>query len=236
MNSLHRDLWRNIHQKRALWCYLASILVLVFGSFMAARDFPGGFDWRYRVASALASQKHNPIGSAWFASALSLSMILLWPYVSALKKGLCPSLPAAAKFAIGALRIGMVCGFLIGVERLLIRDLSAWIHNAHEILALITLFGVYFGVLGLLFLLMLRQRIYVFSFVLLASPMVAMGSILFFLYLAQRGVGWMDANWKEAGIPIWFSLAFWQWLVIGLLVAGLGLLSFSGNETNKSDS
>jgi hypothetical protein len=234
MNSLRIELWRNIRQRRALWWYLASFLVLAFGSYMAARDFPGGFDWRYRVASALASQKHNPVGSAWFASALSLSMILLWPYVSALKKGLCPSLPAAAKFAIGALRIGMVCGFLIGVERLLIRDLSARIDNAHEILALITLLGTYFGVLGLLFLLMLRQRIYVFSFVLLASPMVAMGVILFSLYLAQRGVGWVDANWKEAGIPIWLSLAFWQWLVIVLLVAGLGLLSFAGSKANKA--
>lgn len=232
--NLHQESWRNIHQKRALWWYLASFLVLSFGSFMAARDYPGGFDWRYTVASALASQKHNPIGSAWFSSALSLSMVFLWPYVSTLKKGLCPSLPAAAKFAVGALRIGMVCGALVGVERLLIRDLSAWIYNAHEILALITFLGLYFGVLGLLFLVMLRQKIYVFTFLLVVSPIVAIGLILFLLYLDQRDLGWVDSNWREIGIPIWLSLAFWQWLVIGFVTAGLGLLSFASIKENKT--
>ena len=231
--NFHHEPWRNIHQKRALWWYLASFLVLSFGSFMAARDYPGGFDWRYTVASALASQKHNPIGSAWFSSALSLSMVLLWPYVSTLKKGLCPSLPAA-EFAVGALRIGMVCGALVGVERLLIRDLSAWIYNAHEILALITFLGLYFGVLGLLFLVMLRQKIYVFTFLLVVSPIVAIGIILFLLYLDQRDLGWVDSSWREIGIPTWLSFAFWQWLVIGFLAAGLGLLSFACIKENKT--
>ena len=200
---------------------------------MAARDYPGGFDWRYTVASALASQKHNPIGSAWFSSAMSLSMVLLWPYVTTLKKGLCPSLPAAAEFAIGALRIGMVCGALVGVERLFIRDLSAWLYNAHEILALITFLGLYFGVLGLLFLIMLRQKFYIFTFLLVVSPIVAIGIILFLLYLDQRDLGWVDSSWREIGIPIWLSFAFWQWLAIGFLGAGLGLLSFTRIEENK---
>ena len=220
---------------QARWWYLASLLVLSFGSFMAARHYPGGFDWPYTVVSALASQKHNPTGSAWFASALSLSMVLLWPYVSTLKKGLCPSLPAAAEFALGTLRIGMVCGALVGAERLLIYDLSDWFYNAHEILALMAFFGFYFGILGLLFLVTLRQRIYVFTFILVASPLLAIGITLFWLYLDQRDLGWVDSSWREMGIPIWLSFAFWQWIAIGLLGAGLGLLSFTCIKENKNN-
>ncbi len=89
------------------------MLVLASGSMIAAWHYPGGFDWLYTVASALGSQKDNPTGSMWFAGGLSLSMILLWPYVSALKKGLWPSLPGAGGFAIGALltsQIGVPAG------------------------------------------------------------------------------------------------------------------------------
>jgi hypothetical protein len=211
---------------------LASLLVLSCGLILAARHYPGGFDWPYTVVSALASQKHNPTGSIWFAGALSLSMLLLWPYVSSLKKDLCPSLSVAAKFAIGALRFGMVCGALVGLERLLIHHLSDWVYKAHEILALLVFFGMYFGVLGLLILVMLRQKLYVVPVLLVASPLLAIGITQFWLYLEQRELGWVDASWREMGIPIWLSFAFWQWLAIGFLGIGLGLLSFIRIEEN----
>lgn len=196
---------------------------------MGARHYPGGFDWPYTVVSALASQKHNPTGSIWFASGLILSMVLLWPYVSSLRKGLFPSLPAAI-FTISTLRFGMVCGALVGAERLLIHDLSDWVYKAHEILALLAFLGLYFGVLGLLVQVMLRQRIYALPVFLIMSPLLAIGVTQFWLYLDQRDLGWVDTSWRELGIPFWLSFAFWQWLAIGFLGVGLGLLSFTRFE------
>ena len=151
-------------------------------------------------------------------------MVLLWPYVSILKRGLYPSVSVTV-CAIGALRFGMVCGALVGAERLLIRDLSDWIYKAHEILALLAFLGLYFGVLGLLIQLMLRQKIYALPVLLVASPLLAIGITEFWLYLDQRELGWVDTSWRERGIPIWLSFAFWQWLAIGFLGAGLGVLS-----------
>jgi hypothetical protein len=232
--NLHHESCRNIHQKRAIWWYLASLLVFSFGSILAARHYPGEYDWLYTVVSALASQKDNPTGGVWFASALSLAMVLLWPYVSALKKGLCPSLPAAAEFAIGALRIGLVCGVLLGLERLLIRELSDWVYKGHEILGVFAFLGLYFGILGLLVQTMLRQRIYAFPVLLVATPLLAIGITQLWLYLDQRDLGWMDTSWREMGIPPWLSFAFWQWLAIGFLWVGLGLLSFTCIEENKT--
>jgi len=200
--------------------------VLSSGSFLAAKQYPGGFDWHYTVASSLASQKHNPGGSIWFAGALCLAMILLWPYVSALKKARLPALPATAKLAIAALRTGLVCGALLGLEKLIIRDLSNWVYKAHEILGLLAFSGLYLGILVLLVQAMLREKIFTLPSLLVASPLLAIGITQFWLYLDQRDLGWVDTSWRELGIPLWLSFAFWQWLAIGFLWLGLGLLAF----------
>lgn len=211
------------HSKRALWWYVASLLIMCFGSIMAAQYYPGGFDWFYTVASALASQKHNPAGSVWFAGSLSLSMLLLWLYVSSIKTGMSAILPSAG-FAITAIRFGLICGFLLGVERLLIHDLSHWIYKAHESLALFTLLGLYVGILGLLLQFIHLKKSNIFPVLLIVSPLVAIGITELWLYLDQRDVGWVNTNWREKGLPIWLSFAFWQWLAIALLWTGLGLL------------
>jgi hypothetical protein len=218
---------------RVICWYFASLLVLSLGSILAARHYPGGFDWPYTVASALASQKHNPTGSIWFAGALIVSMMLLWPYVSTLKIALGPSRPVT-EFAIAAMRLGLVCGVLVGAERLLIHNLSDWIYKAHEILAILFFLGLYFGVFGLLLQAMLRQRIYVIPVLLIASPLLAIGLTQFWLYLEQRDLGWVDTSWREMGIPLWLSFAFWQWLAIGFLTMGLGLLSFVRSEEKRN--
>lgn len=201
--------------------------MLSCGLVQAALLYPGGYDWVYTVASALASQKHNPTGSFWFASALVLAMILLWPYVSAIKQARNPAFPATEKFAIGALRTGLICGALLGLEKLLIHNLSDWVYKTHEFLGLLTFLGLYSGILTLLVLAMHRQRIYAFPVIMLTSSLLAIGINQFWLYLDQRNLGWVDTSWREMGIPFWLSFAFWQWIAIGFLWLGLGLLWFT---------
>ncbi|WP_455201503.1 hypothetical protein [Kaarinaea lacus] len=231
--NTQREPSRDVNSIPALWWYFASAAVLSVGFVMAVRYYPGGFDWAYTVVSALASQKHNPEGSAWFAGGFGLSMALLWPYVSSLKKNLCSCLSAAAGIAISFLRIGIICAVILGIERLVIRDLSAWVYKAHEILALLAFLGFYFGTLGLLIQVMIRQRVYVLSVLLVASPLLAIGITQLWLYLYQRDLGWVDVSWREMGIPLWLSFAFWQWLAIGFLGLGLVLLSFIRIEKNS---
>ena len=226
---------RSMQQQHAFWWYLASLLVLILGAVMAARHYPGGFDWAYTVASALASQKHNPTGSFWFSGGFFLSMSLLWPYVSALKQSLGPSLAPTAKFAIGALRLGLICGALVAAERLLIKDLSDWVYKAHEILALLFFLGLYIGVFVLLIQAMLRQRIYMLPIFFVVGPLLAIGITQLWLYFDQRDLGWVDTSWREMGIPLWLSFAFWQWLAIGGLWVSMGVLSFIGFEKTHNN-
>jgi len=226
MNT-HHIAGRGLYLNSASWWYLASLTVLGTGSMLAASRFPGGFDWPYTVASVLASQKHNPQGSFWFAGALTLAMALLWPYVSALKQRQDSTHPELVTFAIRTLRTGLLSGALLGLERLLIRDLSAQFYKAHEILGLFTFFGLYFGIISLLVRAMLRQKAHVFTLVLIVSPLLAIGITQLWLYLDQRDLGWVDTGWRAMGIPVWLSFAFWQWLAIGFLWLGMGLLSFT---------
>lgn len=234
MNTNHIAV-RCLYLNSTSWWYLAALAVLVTGSMLAASRFPGGFDWAYTVASALASQKHNPQGSFWFAGALALTMALLWPYVSALKQRQDSTYPELVTFAIQALRTGLLSGALLGLERLLIRDLSAQLHKAHEILGLFTFFGLYFGIIGLLVHAMLRQKAHVFTLMLIVSPLLAICITQFWLYLDQRDLGWVDTGWRAMGIPVWLSFAFWQWLAIGFLWLGLGLLFFTSLRRDSTE-
>jgi len=219
---------------RAFSWYTAALLVFCTGSIIAARYYPAGFDWHYTVASALASQKHNPTGSNWFAGALSLSMLLLWHYVSLLKRELSAPLPVVVRFSFAALHTGLASGAALGLERLFIRDLSDWVYKAHEILGLLTFSGLFIGILCLLIHAMLRSRIYALPALLVISPLVAIGMTQFWLYIEQRDLGWVDTSWREMGIPTWLSFAFWQWLAIAILWMGLALLVFTGSEQNSS--
>lgn len=233
--STDRKVGWGLYPNAASWWYLASVTVLGSGSVLAASRFPGGFDWAYTVASALASQKHNPEGSFWFAGALALAMALLWPYASALERRQDSTHPGLLTFAIFALRTGLLGGVLLGLERLLIRDLSAQVYKAHEILGLVTFFGLYIGTIGLLVCAMLHRKVHVFALMLLVSPLLAIGITQVWLFLDQRDLGWVDTDWRAMGVPVWLSFAFWQWLAIGFLWLGLGLLSFTGVRRESTE-
>ena len=223
----------NVCNAKSLSLYMASLLVFISGTFIAGQHYPGGFDWVYTVASALASEKHNPTGSKWFAGVLSIAMVLLWPYISSVKENLALSF-TPSRFAIFMLRTGLFCGALLGLEKLLIRDLSNWFDKSHEILALLMFAGLYIGILGILIQMMHRQIIYLLHFMLVIGPLIAIGITQFWLYLEQRDLGWVDTSWREMGIPFCLSFAFWQWLAIVFLWLGFGLLCLSKNNLKGS--
>lgn len=222
-----------IANDKPLWWFLSALLVLCLGIELAAASYPGGFDWFYTVASALASQKHNPEGSAWFAIGLFLSMLLLWPFVTSLQQNLQRLLLNRVGVAIRSLRVGLVCGMLLGTERLLVYSLSNILHKSHELLALVFFLGLYVGILVLLFQIMRYQRAYLLAVIIVVLPLLAIGVLQLYLYLDQRELGWVDTSWREQGIPLWLSFAFWQWFAIGFLWLGLGSLHFFARNNER---
>lgn len=220
-------------KRQAMGWYSASLLVLVIGLFNAASRFPEGFDWFYTVASALASQKHNPEGSFWFSGALVGSMALLWRAISILEEASRSFASRNTKFSIAALRTGLICGVLVGLERLLFHHLSDEVHKAHEILALCAFLGLFWGILGLLIGAIQRRNINRWMLILVVSPLLAIGISQLWLYMDQRDLGWVRPNWRELGIPLYLSFAFWQWLAMAFLWIGLGTLLLTCGESTK---
>jgi len=233
MKSANEKFIRDLLRVRAYGWYLASVSVLILGFWLSARTYPGGFDWRYRVASALASHLDNPAGSDWSAIGLGLAMLLMWPYVSAARKRMEAGATTWTRVAFRVLRFGLAFGMLVGLERLLIRDLSTDVPKGHEILALLAFFGLDIGVFMLLAQAIVRRRLYAVPALLILLPLIAVAFNQFWLYLAQRNIGWVHTDWKRLGIPLWFSFAFWQWQAITFVMLGLGLLGFIAGEDRE---
>jgi hypothetical protein len=172
--------------------------------------------------SALASRKHNPEGGLWFSLALGLSMLLLWPAVTYLR-----ATADARHWPTAAFRLGIVCGIAMGIERLSFTHLSDLVYKAHELLAIGVFLGLYLGVLGHYVLRLRQDRSGLAGALAVGAPLAAIGITQAMLYFDQRDLGWVDHGWRAMGIPVWLSFAFWQWLAVALLWAGLGHLLWS---------
>jgi hypothetical protein len=208
---------------RALVCFIVAAVTIVLGVAAAAVRFPGGFDWAYTVISRLGSSKHNPDGAIWLSGSLLAAVVLLWPVAGHLGRasGAGPGRPGVS---IAALRIGLVGGGLLALEGLLSLDLALIGRKAHELLALITFAALYWGVLGLYLHRVRSAATSLWPALLLVLPLCAVGASQLALYFDQRELGWVNTGWRELGVPLWLSFAFWQWLAIAFLGSGLGYL------------
>lgn len=215
----------------ALVAFGAAALSVALGVAFAARHFPGGFDWAYTVISRLASERRNPDGAVWLSAGFFAGMLLLWPVAGHLARVSGAGRPdeagparASARIPALALRLGVLGGILLGLEGLLGLDLSVVHRKGHEALALLTFLGFYGGVLGLHVYRIRHVGASVWPALLVFLPLCAVGVSQVVLYFDQRDLGWVDTEWREMGIPVWISFAFWQWLAVGFLTFGLGYL------------
>lgn len=207
----------------AMALYGAAVLVILAGVTAASVRFPGGFDWVYTVISRLGSSRHNPGGAAWLTGSLLAAVVLLWPVTGHLERAAATG-RGRPRFAIFALRLGLVGGGFLGLEGMLSLDLSRIGRKAHEILALVTFLSLYAGVLGLYARRMRESAGAVWPALLVVLPLCAVGVSQLMLYLTQRDLGWVNTGWRELGVPFWLSFAFWQWLAVAFLGFGLGAL------------
>ncbi len=224
-------------RRTALACFGAASLSVALGVAFAARHFPGGFDWGYTVISRLASNRRNPGGAAWLSGFFLLAVGLAWPAVGYLRRALSAGSHPPRVPLLG-LRLGLLAAAVLGVEGLFALDLSPLGRKAHEGVAVLAFLGFYVGVLGLQLHRIRRLGGSLLPGLLVALPLVGVGLSQVALYFDQRDLGWVNTEWREMGIPLYLSFAFWQWLAVMGLGLGLGhlLVATSGGSGEDGDS
>ena len=158
---------------------------------------------------------------------------MLWPYVSILK-GIVSPTNRLTNIGFAFLYVGLINGFLVGLERLLIYDWSeSLVSKAHEIIAILMFAGLYLGVIIISLSLMYRNRRLLLPVAMVLLPIFAIAASQLYLYFDQRDLGWVNVQWRDMGVPFWLSFAFWQWLAAGSLYLSMGALSFIVAETRS---
>jgi hypothetical protein len=198
----------------------AAMVCLTAGVWWGAALYPGGYDWQYRVISSLASREDNPAGYVVFCAGLALCFLILLPLPGYFRARLRHTAPGLARFSYIALLTGMLFSAAVGVERILIPNLSELFHKSHELIALIAFLGLFFGVAGFWVATFQRLRaieaiprwLLVVLFGGLVAPILCSAACQLYLYLTRSDLGWVDPTWRDRGVPLYLSFAFWQWL------------------------
>ena len=218
-----------IRRRGALICFFGASVSLAVGVIMAARHFPGGFDWAYTVISRLASNRRNPEGAPWLSGSFLIAVVLAWPLVNYLRRTMGPA-GMGARIPFLGLRLGLVAALVLGLEGFFALDLSPLGRKAHEGVAILAFLGFYVGVLGLQIHRVRHLEGSPWSALMVALPLVAVAFSQIALYFDQRDLGWVDTEWREMGIPLYLSFAFWQWLAVAGIGLGLAHLVLSARE------
>ena len=210
---------------RGSWLsYGLSIATIVLGMVLATWNRPEPFDWTHTVISKLASRKHNPEGSFWFAGALVLAFALLWPVTNAVRASRAGE--RVARWSALLLRVGLGCGMIVGAERIVFIHFSDLVPKGHEYIALVAFLAIYAGVLSFELDHVRRRTTGGSVAALVLFPLVTIGVGLLVFYLGQRHLGWVDYDWSKSNRPFWAQFAFWQWLALAALWAGMGHVLF----------
>lgn len=208
------------------------VIAFWIGMWIAAQRYPSEFDWRFMTVSNLVSPAHNPRGHLWASAGVVLCGLCGWHWASKLARLWRQRTPGRLPGFIVALRIGNLCMALSAVlpSRLL------RIPKGHEALALIAFIGLCLGIVLLTFQRIeeshLRRAKSARSR--LSASLVA-GAALFPVFLgglAQAYVmyvlpqlHWVNLSWRERGVPIYLSFAFWEWSTCIVLSVYLVVLS-----------
>ena len=113
-------------------------------------------------------------------------MVLLWPVMERIR----PRGPGAwSRAATLALRAGLVCAALVGVERTLFVHLSSLVDKSHEALALLAFLGLYVGLLAVHAQRVASGEAGRWRAIAGMAPLVLVGAGCLGLYLLQRDVG-----------------------------------------------
>jgi len=213
-------------------CVTAPLGTIAFwvGMLMAARSYPGGYDWRYLTVSHLLTPGRNPAGHLWATGGTVLCGLcgLCWAVV--LAKRWTHESAGGQPSGIRALEFGNVCMMCSAM-------LPEWllrIHKGHEIFATMAFAALCFGMVRLMF--QTIERIFLWRMrrstgrARLYAAILACSAVLPILLagLTQAYAYYMLPEHHGANLPpAYLSFPFWEWVMCVVLSAYMVILSLA---------
>jgi hypothetical protein len=213
------------------WFPLAAA-VFMSGGVASAYQFDGPFDWRYRTLSSLSSEVTNPAGYAYCCFGLIVSFAIAIPLCGYFRARVEPITPKLAYLSCVWLRVGFIGAIGVGLERYFSQSLALQVGKTHEYISLITFIGFALGLTGFslgLIIWLVRERewpVWALAgcFVASSAPILGTGISQGYLYFVPNELGWVSPHWAEMGVPVYLSLAFWEWLLSAAIFSYLYII------------
>jgi len=221
--------------RRLAWRAMPLVGILAFwgGLGMAGWCYPAEFDWRYMTLSTLLSAPHNPVGHLW----ASLGIVLCGGSCGCWALGLAwqgdRGGPPWGLWALGGGSLGMAW---VG---LLPRPLPG-VRKGHELLTLVAVTAMCLGIVGLTAQLASRKarhagagvawpsRLVATALASLAVlPILLAGGAQAYVFFARPALPWVGLAWRTRGIPVYLSLALWEWATCAVLSGYLLILALA---------
>ena len=218
--------------------YAAAMLGLLMfwgGILMAARRYPGEFDWRYMTLSTLISPRRDGPGYLWAAGGVVLSSLcaLGWAVMLARRGRRGPE--AGQLRGLWLLKWGSIC---MACSVLLPWRLPR-LPKEHEILTLLAFTALCLGMIRLALQTAervlrpggkTRRRAGLYGTALAGVavfPIFVAGLAEAYVYYVLPGLHWVSLSWRAEGIPMYLSFAFWEWITCAVLSAYLAILALA---------
>ena len=226
---------------RSGWCATAFLGVVGFwiGLWMAGERYPSQYDWRYMTISSLLYSDRNPDGYRWAWAGIVLCAMggLCWTalLVRDWRRRHAQRLP----IGIWALAVGYACMLCCALPQQALLPIP----KVHEMLALSAFFGICIGIVQLTFQAVerrCRDGMYrfpggprVFAGLVAGAallPIVLAVAAPAYVSLAFPELPWVGFEWRERGVPVYLSFAFWEWITCMVFSAYTASLSLAARS------
>jgi hypothetical protein len=199
---------------------LVGLLAFWGGMVMAARRYPGAYDWEYTVVSTLFSVKRNAAGHGWAAAGVLVCGLCSCVWASLMQA------PSGGRRGARLVQLGGAC---MAVAALLPEWLTRG-SKLHEMLALAAFASLCLGIVELAYRRLtgarvLARRVSVLLAGAAVSPILLAGAAQLYVFYALPHMTWVSHAWRARQIPVVLSFAFWEWITCVVLTGYVAALA-----------
>lgn len=202
------------------------------GMTVARRAYPSEYDWRYITISSLVYAERNPSGFLWARGGILLCGIAGLYWTARLLRRWKRLRVAERPSGIWALGLGFLCMTCCALAP----EGRFRVPKGHEFLALAAFVGICVGMALLTFEVIKRSprvRRLPGSPLLYArllagfamAPTVVAAVAQLYVSHALPELPWVSLAWRERGVPLYLSFAFWEWVTCAVFSLYLLVLS-----------